>query len=391
MIRKRLLPQDLVTSWTQLFQRSQKSSSIKVAKEKIKPVPSLVDNFRTLRLGGRNFIDKSNFIRKLIDGSPSVYLFTRPKRFGKTTFVTMLEDFLEGRKELFNETNIQSRGNNIIEDETWQKYPVIKIDFYGMCKGWKVEDFINELQSELKRIADEHELTSTTKFWTIDALIDEMNPKYKLPVCVLIDNYDDPFMVPYTSENKNALLMDELVQFYSAIKACVSKLRLVFITGVSRINKVYLAWNGFVDDFTHTDEYWSMLGFTWEEAEFNFDPNIAKFASNKGAAKKDVQNELKLFYGFYRFTEKENHGLMIPGSPCQCLGEEKLNVYMPSNLAFVDVVNQMKARNITVDEFKFKEIPANYLDSNFLLTKANEIPLAIHMFCNGFLTIKDGF
>jgi len=223
--------------------KGSKSSSNEVTKTKFKPVPGAADTFRTLRLAGCTFVDKTNFIRQLIDKRPppQVYLFTRPRRFGKSTFLSMLEDFLEGKVGHFNHTEIQSRGNNIEEDGNWKPDPVIPVDFYGMREGPKAKEFIVNLRSRLKRIAVVNGLSKYRRTWTISDLIEEMERKYGLPVSILIDNYDDPLMQSYTDKAQNELVMGQLTSFYSQIKTCAAKLRLVFIMGVSRLNKIHHA------------------------------------------------------------------------------------------------------------------------------------------------------
>ena len=78
-----------------------------------KPLPIGVDNFENLITKGYYFIDKTLFIRDLLDMKGEVNLFTRPRRFGKTLNMSMLRYFFElgeDNKELFAGTKIMSAG-----------------------------------------------------------------------------------------------------------------------------------------------------------------------------------------------------------------------------------------------------------------------------------------
>ena len=80
-----------------------------------KPLPIGVDNFENLITKGYYFIDKTLFIRDLLDMKGEVNLFTRPRRFGKTLNMSMLRyffEFGEDNKELFVGTKIMSAGEN---------------------------------------------------------------------------------------------------------------------------------------------------------------------------------------------------------------------------------------------------------------------------------------
>ena len=106
----------------------------------------------------------------------------------------MIEDLLEGKEGHFNNTEIQSRGNNIEEDGNWKPYPVILVDFCGMRQGSEAKDLISNLRDRLKRIADVNGLlVYRRKFWTISYLVEEMEREYGLPVNIRINNYDDPW------------------------------------------------------------------------------------------------------------------------------------------------------------------------------------------------------
>ena len=78
-------------------------------------------DFKSLRENGFLYIDKTEYIARLVEGS-QYYFLTRPRRFGKSLFLSTLRYFFEGRRELFKGLYIDS------SDWKWEPYPVLYID-----------------------------------------------------------------------------------------------------------------------------------------------------------------------------------------------------------------------------------------------------------------------
>ena len=96
---------------------------------KFKPLPIGIDNFEMLITRGYYFVDKTLLIKDLLDNKASVNLFTRPRRFGKTLNMSMLQYFFENSPKdnsyLFEDLNIMKEGETYTSHSG--KYPVIKL------------------------------------------------------------------------------------------------------------------------------------------------------------------------------------------------------------------------------------------------------------------------
>ena len=96
---------------------------------KFKPLPIGVDNFEMLITRGYYFVDKTLLIKDLLDNKVAVNLFTRPRRFGKTLNMSMLQYFFENSEKdnsyLFENLNIMKAGEKYIPH--MGKYPVINL------------------------------------------------------------------------------------------------------------------------------------------------------------------------------------------------------------------------------------------------------------------------
>ncbi|MGL5084236.1 MAG: AAA family ATPase, partial [Clostridium sp.] len=94
-----------------------------------KPLPIGVDNFKRIIDDGYYYVDKTLLIKDIINNKASVNLFTRPRRFGKTLNISMIQHFFENGKEdngyLFKDLNIMAQGDKYINQ--MGQYPVINL------------------------------------------------------------------------------------------------------------------------------------------------------------------------------------------------------------------------------------------------------------------------
>ncbi|MDE6608538.1 MAG: AAA family ATPase, partial [Lachnospiraceae bacterium] len=127
-----------------------------------KPLPIGVDDFEKLITRGYYFVDKTLFVKELLDKKGDVNLFTRPRRFGKTLSLSILKYFFEderdkdgGKKDnsyLFEGLNIMQEDDSYLSH--MEQYPVINLSL----KSGKQPDFemsrdslVDEIQKEFQR------------------------------------------------------------------------------------------------------------------------------------------------------------------------------------------------------------------------------------------------
>lgn len=232
-----------------------------------KPLPVGVENFVDLVKSDYYYVDKTLFIKELLDMQGKVNLFTRPRRFGKTLNLSMLRYFFEDtqdaeineqNKELFRDMKIMEAGENYISQMCM--YPVINLTL----KSAKQENFETAyymLQAEISSEFDRHrsivergrELLALKEYEQYIAVADEKaDPKLvrsslKLfskcmrkitgkNTVILIDEYDVPLENAYFRG-----FYDEMVDFIRALFEHSLKtneyLQFAVITGCLRISK----------------------------------------------------------------------------------------------------------------------------------------------------------
>ena len=119
-------------------------------KQKKIKLPIGIEDFAELRTKDYYFVDKSLFIKDLLDKSPKVLLLTRPRRFGKTLLMSMVKYFfsLETKDsgQLFKGLAIEKAGSNYMEEQG--KRPVVMLSLKD-CKATSWENMQDRLKSRI--------------------------------------------------------------------------------------------------------------------------------------------------------------------------------------------------------------------------------------------------
>ena len=249
------------------------------------------DIFEKLRHEGSYYIDKTGLISELVkDKSNTVTLFTRPRRFGKTLNMSMLDCFFDisrDSKEVF-------KGLAVSEDkelcaEYMNQYPTIFISFkemtgntfdgaYGMMCD-RFSEFCSDHAFLLDGNLDKDEQEKFRRIKSKSASIDEiksflyliskiMYGYYNKPVVILIDEYDVP--ASYANENGYYREMIDLIRsmFSMALKTN-PYLKFAVITGCLRITKesIFTGTNNFACYSLSDSEFSKYFGFTEPEVK----------------------------------------------------------------------------------------------------------------------------
>ncbi len=233
--------------------------------------PVGIQDFSEIRTGGYVYVDKTQFIDALLNQG-KFYFLSRPRRFGKSLFVSTLEYLFKGHKALF-------KGLYIDEKWDWtQTSPIIKISFSNISHKEKglnraISDSLNETAKPYGVLLEE--TTNSAKF---KELIIKLSAQHG-QVVVLIDEYDKP-IIDYlgTNEAGMALAIENrniLKSFYSILKDADPYLKLVFITGVSKFSKVSIFSDlNNLTDLSTEKSFASISGIDQSELEHYFEEEL---------------------------------------------------------------------------------------------------------------------
>ncbi len=233
----------------------------------LKKLPIGIQTFENLIVEGYCYVDKTPFVDHLASKG-KYYFLSRPRRFGKSLFLSTIKAAYQGKKELF-------RGLHLEHHWDWDGvHPVVHVSFgSGMARN------IAELKSTfwyaLRENARQYDITYTYSQDELKncfaELIQALHDKYGRKVVVLVDEYDKPILDNIENPEMAATIRDELKNYYSVIKDADPYLQLVFITGVSKFSKVSL-FSGLnnLKDITLDGRYSTLCGYTQAELETVF-------------------------------------------------------------------------------------------------------------------------
>lgn len=262
----------------------------------MKELTDSVYAFADLRQGKYLYVDKTEYVWKLVRSYKGIYFLSRPRRFGKSLMVSTLKAIFEGRKELFDGLAISKK------EYDWKPYPVIHFDM-GNCSAKTPQALERFIEDRLCDVAAEHNVTLRGQSYAtrFESLISALSKRGK--VVILIDEYDKPILNNVTNPEADAIL-GVLKGFYSTIKTCEDLERFVFITGVTKFCHVSLFSDlNNLTDITMRSDYATMFGYTQSELEHYFSDRIEATAQAQKVSVEELKRKLKAWYDGYCFEE----------------------------------------------------------------------------------------
>ena len=241
----------------------------------MKKLPIGIHTFSQIINDGYLYIDKTKEAYELINNYKYVFL-SRPRRFGKSLFLTTLQAVFEGKKEFF-------KGLYIYDKYDFEPYLVIRIVFAGVMS---TKESLNDVIKRNMRNNEENlqceineRLSSTERF---AALIKNAATKYNRPAVILIDEYDKPILDNIIDPAMRDYARDTLKGVYEHIKYNDEYVKFAFLTGVSKFSKVsiFSGLNNLVD-ISLSPEYGNIYGYTPTDLETVFQPYMASVDMEK--------------------------------------------------------------------------------------------------------------
>ena len=342
---------------------------------------------RTVAIGIQNFndiierkcfyVDKTHFIKEWWDSNDSVTLITRPRRFGKTLTMSMVEQFFSveyaGRGDLFE-------GLNIWKEEEYRKiqgtYPVISLSFANVKEKTyentklRICQLIAELYNKNRFLLDSDLLTEEDKKYFISVNIDmpEVEATFSLHklagflykyygkrVIILLDEYDTPMQEAYVDG-----YWEELVAFTRSLFNTTFKtnpyLERAIMTGITRVSKesIFSDLNHLEVVTTTANKYTDCFGFTEEEVFAAMD--------EYGYTDKSL---VKAWYDGFIFGEKAD--IYNPWSILNYLDKGTLKAYWANTSS-----NSLVGKLIREGEPEIKTVMEDLLEGKVFHTQLDE-------------------
>lgn len=285
--------------------------------ERMKLLPTGIENFKTMIDKSAYYVDKTNFIEDVLN--EQVVSYTRPRRFGKTLNMSMLYYFFSIKEKenayLFDGLNI-SKNKDALKHQN--KYPTIFISLKEMKNltfDAQISSFSNVIYELLEKnleILSSDQLSDTTKDIlnklhnrsssiedlkiSLRVITNALYTYYQQKVIVLIDEYDVPLQAAYQNN-----YYEEMVEFLRSVFSSALKtndaLEKGVMTGCLRISKesIFTGLNNFTAYSVLNNISSESFGFTESE--------VKKLLKDYNLSEK--MDEVKKWYDGYQFGNKE--------------------------------------------------------------------------------------
>ena len=352
-------------------------------------LPIGIQSFKDLREKNFLYVDKTAYLSRLVNNS-KVYFLSRPRRFGKSLFLSTLAAYFLGQKELFKDLYIeQAEEEQAVREQrsAWLEYPVLYLDF-------------NTGQYELTGALDE----------TLSYFLDTEEPRYNLQksglshakrfislikaayqqtgkqVVILVDEYDKPLLQTMgVNEELNDHYRNTLKAFYSVIKTCDQYIRFAFLTGVTKFSKISIFSDlNNLRDISIEKQYAGICGLSQTELEETFQQDIQVLADEQDLTYQEALAALKQWYDGYLF-HPAGEGMYNPFSVLSALAKKEISSYWFGTGTPTFLVNFLKEAHYYIPDLDGNvELNQTGLET-YRAVAQDALPI---LFQAGYLTIK---
>ena len=354
-------------------------------------LPVGIQSFKDLREKRFLYVDKTEYLSRLVNNG-KVYFLSRPRRFGKSLFLSTLAAYFRGQKELFKGLYLEKAEEEAAVQEgrdAWKAYPVLYIDFNT---GQYLED--DALHERLDSLLKEPEnlygivLTKEEKPFFASRLERLIKAAYRQTgkqAVILVDEYDKPLLQTMgVNETLNEHYRNMLKAFYSVIKTCDQYIRFAFLTGVTKFSKISIFSDlNNLEDISLRNDYAGICGITEQELEQNFEPEIEALSIAEGLTRSKMLAALKKLYDGYRFA-KAGVNVYNPFSLLSAFKAKDFGSYWFSTGTPTFLVNYLKEAHYFIPDLDGNvELNEAGLETYRAVTE-NALPI---LFQSGYLTI----
>jgi hypothetical protein len=308
--------------------------------------PYGVSNFEQLVTQGFVYVDKTPFLELLERNKEKFVSFLRPRRFGKSLFVSLLEHYYDiNRREQFQELF----GRYYIGKHPTllaNSYHILSFNFSGIdtrSQESSKQGFNLSVRKSLKKFCKEYALF--TEKHLEDILVEKdaeemlsiffaLYPKKAPKIYLLIDEYDhftNEMLLRSLQEFKESVSLNGYVRkFYETIKNATQEgvVDKIFITGVSPITLDSLT-SGFniLKHLTHSEEFEAMMGFLEQETR-----SLLNIVLEDKSCEKQIMEDMKKYYNGYKFYSLSQANIYNSDMVLYFLDQFKKNQQYPQQL-----------------------------------------------------------
>ena len=357
----------------------------------LRKLPIGIQSFKDLREKNFLYIDKTEYLFRLVNNG-KVYFLSRPRRFGKSLFLSTLAAYFLGQKELFKDLYLEKAEEEQARFEqrtAWEAYPVLYLDFNvgKYTDSGALNERLHIMLCAEESVygispSKEEQPFFASRFEKFLKIVYQQTGKQ---VVILVDEYDKPLLQTMgVNEELNEHYRNTLKAFYSVIKTCDQYIRFAFLTGVTKFSKISIFSDlNNLRDISLEKQYAGICGITQEELETNFQPEIQALADEQDFTYQEALAALKQWYDGYLFA-KAGVNVYNPFSLLSAFKAKDFGSYWFSTGTPTFLVNYLKEAHYFIPDLDGNvELNESGLETYRAVTE-NALPI---LFQSGYLTI----
>jgi len=350
----------------------------------LQKLPLDISTFAELRAKKYLYVDKTKYAYDLIMGGRRFFL-SRPRRFGKSLFISTLKEILSGNRDLFNDLWIGQE-----ESYPWTPHGVITLDFSNLSTQ-SLEECKHDLIRILAGAGRAYGIILDMHFQTVnDALERLVLALYEKfgSVAILIDEYDRPILHNLHNVERACAIRALIQDFFTAVKGHDQYINFVFITGVSSFTKagLFSGMNNLLF-ITLDKQYARICGYTDEEVDHYFVGHIQAWADKQHVPYAKLRQEIKTWYNGYHFNI-DVPSVYNPFSLMYALHKQDFENFWFQSGTMTFLVEELK-KEARKHEYQVLNSGGFEEDKESLgIFDVGAIPLPTLMFQTGYLTLS---
>ena len=342
--------------------------------------PVGIQTFSEIRERNYLYVDKTQYLADFIDNGLKYIFLSRPRRFGKSLFASMIHSYYEGRKELFEGLAIRQK------ERDWTCHPVLHFDMSAAKHMVEAQldgylDYLLLPYEELYGINNEDAKEPNIRFANIvKAAYERTHQK----VVLIIDEYDAP-LLDVVHENQNLVALRRTMQnFYSPIKSLDPYFEFVFLTGITKFAQlsIFSELNNLFN-ISMYDQYSAICGISSEELHTQMHSDVQILAERLHLTVDETYALLKKKYDGYHFS-KHSEDVYNPFSVIKAFASGDIGNYWFESGTPTYIIKLLQKYNVDLRSISEQEAGVEDFDvSPENMTTA--LPL---LYQSGYLTIK---